>query len=156
MTQARSLYIFDLDGTLANIEHRLPLLQSKERDRWRRFYEACDRDEPNLPIVETLNRLSASGAEIWLFSGRSDDVREKTIFWLALYTVLKIEEIDQVLSMRPSGDYREDVDLKREWLQGMLDVDRERLVAIFEDRSRLVAMWRELGITCFQVTDGNY
>lgn len=38
----------------------------------------------------------------------------------------------------------------------MLLVDRDRLVAVFDDRARVVRMWRKAGITCFQVAPGDF
>ena len=45
----KPLYIFDLDGTIADISHRRHIIESDTRDsgKWRRFYSACDRDAPN-------------------------------------------------------------------------------------------------------------
>ena len=51
----KPLYIFDLDGTLALTEHRQHILDNKDDpQRWRRFYAACDRDEPNAPAGSLL------------------------------------------------------------------------------------------------------
>jgi hypothetical protein len=58
--------------------------------------------------------------------------------------------------MRPIGDSRPDDVLKQEFLDRMLIVDRERLVAVFDDRDKVVAMWRRNGIACFQVAPGNF
>lgn len=42
----RPLYIFDLDGTLALIEHRLHFIQGPKKD-WRGFFGAVGDDSPN-------------------------------------------------------------------------------------------------------------
>jgi hypothetical protein len=46
--------------------------------------------------------------------------------------------------------------LKRQWFDAMLRDDRERLVATFDDRDRVVKMWRDAGVTCFQVAPGEF
>ena len=56
------LYIFDLDGTIALIDHRRPLLESKSSDRWQKFFAACVDDEPNKPVIDTLLGLRRAGA----------------------------------------------------------------------------------------------
>lgn len=151
------LYIFDLDGTLALIEHRVHLLQGDAPDRWRHFYAACDQDQPNVPVLATMERLRLSGAEIWIFSGRSDEVRDKTVAWLLQHTSFSRTELEgPMLTMRAAGDYTADDVLKKRWLDGMLEVDRERLVAVFDDRERVVAMWRAAGVPCFQVAAGEF
>jgi hypothetical protein len=151
------LYIFDLDGTLALIEHRRHILERKSRDKWSQFHAACDKDKPNKPVIATMEHLRHAGAEIWIFSGRSDEVRDKTIAWLALHTSFESRDLEgPMLNMRATGDFTADDVLKRQWLDGMLVGDRLRLVAAFDDRDRVVQMWRTAGVSCFQVAEGKF
>lgn len=152
----KPLYIFDLDGTLALIEHRKHILEDSDRDKWRRFYAACDFDHPNTAVIATMERLRHAGADVWIFSGRSDEVRSKTVAWLTQHTSFMSWELDTALTMRAEGDYTADDVLKRQWLDAMLVDDRRRLVASFDDRDRVVAMWRDAGVTCFQVAPGEF
>lgn len=152
----RPLYIFDLDGTIANIQHRVHLLSTDSPTRWNKFYDACDKDTPNDPVVRTMHMLLAQGAEIWVFSGRSDRVQRKTILWLMQNTLLPPSTIYDILVMRPEGDHRPDDELKQVFVDNMLHEDRDRLVAVFDDRKRVVDMWRKNGIACFQVADGDF
>lgn len=145
------LYIFDLDGTLALIEHRRHFVSNGNSD-WRGFFAACVDDVPYGAVVTTLGRLYDTGAEIWIWSGRSDEVRAETEEWLhrwgcSLYTELR---------MRQAGDHQPDEKLKAAWLASLSDEDRGRIVAIFEDRDRMVKLWRENGIACFQVAPGDF
>lgn len=147
------LYIFDLDGTLSLADHRRPILDDKSNSkRWDEFYAACDKDLPNWPVIRTLHNLMRGYAEIWIFSGRRDSERAKTIKWLQKY----LDLIPDTILMRPSGDTRPDTELKKEWLSNMSFYDRDRLEAVFDDRDRLVKMWRDEGITCFQVAPGDF
>jgi hypothetical protein len=153
----RPLYIFDLDGTLALIEHRKSILEEKDdSQRWRRFYAACDKDLPNTPVIRTMEMLRQCGADIWIFSGRSSEVRDKTVAWLAQHTSFMSWDADDVLVMRDEGDYSADDVLKKQLLDRMLVDDRERLVATFDDRDRVVNMWRANEIVCFQVAHGDF
>ena len=151
----RPLYIFDLDGTLALMEHRLPFINNGEK-RWREFYEACDQDQPNTPVITLLNNLRQARAEIRIFTGRSDIVRLKTAGWLFAHTSLSYTEIEHGLIMRKDGDYRQDHELKQSWLQQMPAEDYSRIQMVFEDRDRVVQMWRENGLVCLQVATGAY
>lgn len=154
----KPLYIFDLDGTLALTEHRQHILDNKDDpQRWRRFYAACDRDEPNAPVISTMERLRRF-ADIWIWSGRSSEVAAKTIEWLEQHTSFMRSDllIGETLTMRAEGDYTPDDVLKKQWLASMLVDDRRRLVAVFEDRDRMVAMWRAAGVPCFQVAPGAF
>jgi hypothetical protein len=152
----KPLYIFDLDGTLALIEHRRHLLEPGDRERWDRFHAACDQDPPNRPVIATMEALRRNGADIWIFSGRNAAMREKTIAWLTAHTSFTPDELELALHMRQVGDYTEDDAMKRLWLERTLLEDRERLVAVFDDRDRVVAMWRAEGVPCFQVAPGDF
>ena len=55
-----------------------------------------------------------------------------------------------------AGDYTADDVLKRQWLDGMLAEDRDRLYCAFDDRDRVVKMWRNAGVTCLQVAAGEF
>jgi hypothetical protein len=153
----KPLYIFDLDGTLALIEHRRHIIEDPARDdsKWRRFYAACDKDVPNGPVLRVMESLRLF-ADVWIFSGRSDEVRDKTVAWLTQHTSFLAHDLDTVLTMRREGDYTADDVLKRQWLDGLLVDDRRRLVAAFDDRDRVVQMWRGAGVPCFQVAPGEF
>lgn len=156
---ARPLYIFDVDGTLALIDHRVHFLDHNDNpNRWREFYAACDKDEPNKPVITILNNLLLLGADVLLFSGRSEEVRDKTVNWLAENTALMSFQLREegFLTMRQEMDYTPDDILKETWLENMLVDDRRRIAAVFDDRDRVVSMWRRKGITCFQVAEGKF
>lgn len=135
--------VFDLDGTLCDISHRLHHIQREPKD-WGGFFATCVNDEPKWPIIQTLLTFTLSdvcGVEIW--SGRSDQVYLQTVGWLQHHGVPG----GLLTRMRPAGDRRPDVELKRGWLHEC----RVRPDLVFDDRQRLVDMWRTEGITCCQV-----
>jgi hypothetical protein len=79
-------------------------------------------------------------------------VQQETEEWLARYEVPY-----DWLNMRPANSSQiEDQDLKESWLLNMLDEDRERLVAVYDDRNSVVDMWRRNGVACFQVAPGDF
>lgn len=150
----RPLYIFDLDGTLALCDHRRHFVENRA-NRWDEFYAACVDDTPNHAVIQVMNVLRRN-ADIFVFSGRSDAVREETITWLSRHTELTYHDLEYRLWMRKSGDYTADDVLKRKWYDALPTGDSMRLMGAFDDRDRIVAMWRSLGITCFQVAPGNF
>lgn len=145
----RPLYIFDLDGTLALIEHRKHFIEGDRKD-WVAFYRACLDDQPNAPVIRILMALVRS-SEVWIFSGRSDEVRTQTERWLDSHRISY-----DWLNMRREGDYTPDDELKRSWYRQMLIEDQKRLVAVFDDRDKVVKMWRDEGVPCFQVAPGGF
>ena len=160
------LYIFDLDGTLALTEHRQHILADVQNPhRWRDFFAACVNDEPNLPVIRTLQALRRSGAECWIWSGRSDAVRPQTVEWLTkngcfgrLTGTLPWWPLGapERFRMRPDGDFTPDEQLKFGWLADLEPPERSRLTAVFDDRDKVVEMWRENGVPCFQVARGAF
>lgn len=140
--------VFDLDGTLANTDHRAHFLQRQgSKKDWRSFYAACDLDEPHSHIIEVFQALVAAGHKVEIWSGRSDEVRDKTEAWLHNHGLCGVP-----LRMRKEGDFTADDVLKRSWLEeGARFPD-----LIFDDRAKVVAMWREMGIPCCQVAAGDF
>lgn len=136
-------YVFDLDGTLASVAHRRHLLPD-----YKAFNKACVNDAPIQDVVNLLLELLRGDNRIEIWSGREDDTREDTLFWLKEVCAIPVDEI--VVRMRPSGDYRADEVLKGEWLaDGIPDM-------IFDDRQKVVDMWRKNGVTCAQVAPGDF
>src|SRR4051812_5587965 len=100
----KKIVIFDLDGTIALIDHRRHFVEGKgaraTNAEWRNFFAACVDDKPNEPVIETLRALRAQGYSVIILSGRSDEVADQTKTWLKDYNVPYDE-----LHMRPEGNY---------------------------------------------------
>jgi hypothetical protein len=160
----KPLYIFDLDGTLALIDHRRHFVEGPDKD-WRSFFAACVDDAPNMPVIRTLQALRRSGAEVWIWSGRSDEVKAQTVKWLQHHGCFGFPTdvlwawpfgAPERFRMRKAGDYRADVSLKSDWLSEMEPPEYDRLTAVFDDRDSVVKMWRDAGVPCFQVAPGDF
>jgi phosphoserine phosphatase len=158
--QITPLYIFDLDGTLALIEHRRHWVADRKHARWDRFYADCVNDTPNPGVVAIFDTLLTTGNEVLIFSGRGSEVRTETVDWLMHYTGLRTwsrTDVENSLWMRPERDSTPDEILKRRWYNTLLtQTDRQRLVAVFDDRQKVVDMWRSLGVCCCQVAPGYF
>jgi len=154
-------FVFDLDGTLALIDHRTHYVRDGARD-WDSFFEACDKDLPNIPVIKALQAHFDMGHNVEIWSGRSDAVMLKTAIWLdqhigTLYTPTldMVAARDLIGNMRSSTDYRSDVTIKREWLNEARANGCAPDV-VYDDRQCVVDMWREEGVTCFQVAPGDF
>jgi len=147
------VYIFDLDGTLADIEHRRHFV-TNGNNQWDMFYRQCFNDVPNVSVVKTYKILQESGHQLYIFSGRSDVVRSKTIYWLRCHEIYY-----EKLLMRDHTDYTPDDELKRAWLYQLINehhFTKSNIIAVFDDRKKVVDMWRREGLTCFQVASGDF
>lgn len=137
--------IFDLDGTIADISHRTHFVRGGNRD-WASFFAGCVDDKPNWPVVEALKAHQAAGHHVEIWSARSDIVKRQTEEWLACEAGIDPAYLTR---MRSAGDNTPDVVLKRYWLNQLHGSERPDVV--YDDRQRVVDMWREEGIACFQV-----
>jgi len=139
--------VFDLDGTLADVEHRRHLVRGAKPD-WRSFYRSCVTDAPKPEVIGALKAHQAAGHRVEIWSGRSDEVKLETHDWL------EAQGIDPSLltRMRDRRDFTPDHDLKRSWLAAC----DARPDVVYDDRNKVVAMWRAEGIACFQVAPGDF
>jgi hypothetical protein len=144
------IYIFDIDGTLADISHRLHFIESATKD-WDSFYSACVDDEP-IPEVIQLTRSLFPIAQIFVLTGRSEVVRMETIGWF-----LQERIPCDLLMMRKDGDHRQDSVIKAEMLgEVQSKFPEDEIGGVFEDRQQVVAMYRSKGLRVFQVAEGDF
>ncbi len=145
--------IFDLDGTLALIDERRALASKPDgKINWKTFFDPknIQLDKPNVPVIEMAKMLKAQGHSVVIFSGRDSISRNETINWLNQFGV----PFD-VLKMRPQGSFTPDDKLKQDWLDQLFP-DKNDVLCIFDDRDKVVKMWRDNGLSCFQVAPGNF
>ena len=187
LTIRKTMIIFDLDGTLANIDHRRHFVQAPEdhcakcyeylmkkcpkdpeftcecgrqpclwKMDWHAFHEACDKDTVISPTRCLLDFIAMKGyahtLEIW--SGRCESVREKTQEWLKQKSfAFACHPFEIKLRIRPIGDYTPDDQLKERWLDELYEQtkwgSRHPVEFVFDDRPKVVRMWRRRGIFVF-------
>jgi hydroxymethylpyrimidine pyrophosphatase-like HAD family hydrolase len=144
------LVVFDLDGTLANIEHRLGYVRSKPKN-WPAFDAGIPNDDVNPHVAEVFYSLQRSGNEIIFASGRSEKTRDATVKWLQDN---HFWDYRSKLYMRKADDYRSDDIIKREILDDIIADYGQKPDMVFDDRPRVVKMWRDNGIFVFDVYQG--
>lgn len=140
------MIIFDLDGTLADCEHRRHYVQGKKQN-WKAFHEECIYDSPILPVIKVLDNFIVLDCEIQIWSGRCESVRSQTEEWLAMH-VIENDKYPIKLKMRPVRDYTPDDQLKEQWLDEALSQGKE-VACVFDDRPKVVRMWKRRGIFVF-------
>lgn len=129
--EPRPLAVFDVDGVLADVTHRLHHLRARPQ-RWERFFTAADRD----PLLdEGADRLRAALAdhEVMYLTGRPERTRRLTERWLARHDLPT-----GPLIMRDDHDTRPARWMKREVLR-RLAASRE-IVSIIDDDPAVVAV----------------
>lgn len=143
-------YIFDIDGTIADLTHRRHYVESKPKN-WPAFHAGCVDDKPIEHIRRLMLDLVEAGAVVVYVSGRNEAQREATQRWTEEHGFLPAYN----LYMRADGDFRDDSIVKLELLQ-RLRADGFEPIMAFDDRDRVVKMWRENGVPCAQVAPGDF
>jgi phosphoglycolate phosphatase-like HAD superfamily hydrolase len=148
--------IFDLDGTLADIETRRGIsIKENGKMDWDIFFDPnnISLDTPNRPVITMAKLLKESGHRIVILSGRSKVTKDATRDWLKQFDV----PFD-VLKMRPDNKefkFMPDDQLKKLWLDQLFP-NTDDVLCVFDDRDKVVKMWRENGLSCLQVAEGNF
>lgn len=140
--------IVDLDGTLADIRVRLRHLEGENKD-WKKFNATIETDELHEWCREIINRM-ARDHMIIIVSGRVDSLKKQTEQWLDKHDV----RWDH-LYMRAVGDHRPDQVMKLEIYNKFIR-DEFKVFFVLDDRSKVVNMWRDLGLTCLQCAPGDF
>lgn len=132
--------IVDIDGTLAIHEGRGPF-------DWHRVIE----DRPNFPVIHLVRILHAAGIKVILCSGRMELCRDETVQWLQLHRI----PFDVLVMRSNEKQYVPDNEIKEEMYKEHI-AERYRVLFVIDDRNRVVAMWRGLGLTVLQCADGDF
>jgi phosphoserine phosphatase len=143
-------FVFDLDGTLANVDHRQEHALNKN---WDAFHFLCHLDRPYQNIVDLMSAISENW-KIIIITGRDEKYRKATEHWLDANEIFP-----DALFMRQKDDRRPDHEYKLEIIDsicGSRVSALESVIAWFDDRDNLVAKLRDAGFTICQVKAGAY
>jgi phosphoglycolate phosphatase-like HAD superfamily hydrolase len=163
--------IFDLDGTLANIDSRRDIsMKPNGKLDWDVFAapnSILALDKPNAPVIKMAQMFKADGFKIVIFSGRNDRGFDATVQWLNDFKVpfdLLVMRPDKFKDKSwpiadgnpatPDMRFMPDEILKKKMLDAFVDIDDVFLVV--DDRDKVVKMWRDLGLNTFQVAPGDF
>jgi len=149
--------IIDLDGTLADNDHRREHLEGEE-ENWEKYYDNIRDDGLNEWCRDIIDRFK-DDHYIYIVTGRegTKSIRTDTKVWLAENNIY----YDQ-LHFREEKDYRKDAEVKKEILYGDIlggnqhpdGVDHIKFA--IDDRLQVIEMWRDLGITVLDCAGGEF
>ncbi|MGL6228595.1 MAG: AAA family ATPase [Culicoidibacterales bacterium] len=133
-----SAVIFDLDGTLALMHNRGP-------------YDLNVLDDlPNTLVIRQALQEQESKKLIFM-SGRTDNTYDDTKAWLERYGLIVTDN----LFMRKTGDMRGDVIVKQELFDANV-ANKYNVWYAMDDRNCVAQAWRAMGLTCWQVANGDF
>lgn len=136
----KNIVIFDIDGTLANGEHRQQFVRAKPKN-WPAYNKRMSDDGIHQHVKDIYDALTFMDVhDIYIVSGREEIFRDVTEKWLRDNGIIGY----MALYMRPKNDYRSDDIIKEEILNKHFD--KSRILCVFDDRPRVIRMWRKNGI----------
>jgi len=136
--KGRPAFIVDIDGTIAN------------HDGIRSPYDTSlyHLDATHEDVINAVDTIRNGGFDMLLVSGRDEAFRAVTEEWLTKKALLEWDGF----FMRPEGDTRNDAIVKHELYHKHI-AGRYNVLGVFDDRGRVLRMWRAIGLTTFAVGD---
>jgi uncharacterized HAD superfamily protein len=141
-----SICIFDIDGTLANCDHRLHYVKNKPKN-WDAFYSECMSDHIVWPVAEMLE-LFRKNHLIYIVTGRPERNRELTELWLNNNKIY----FDKLI-MRGDRDFRKSPDYKSS-VCDTIEAEGNKIFLAVEDREDCINMFISRDIYTFNVSNG--
>ena len=141
-----SVCIFDIDGTLANCDHRLHYVKNKPKN-WDAFYSECMSDHVIWPVAEMLE-LFRKNYLIYIVTGRPERNRDLTELWLNNNKIY----FDKLI-MRGDRDFRKSPDYKSS-VCDTIEAEGNKIFLAVEDREDCINIFINRGIYTFNVSNG--
>lgn len=143
----RDVVVCDIDGTIADIKHRLHYVKGEKKD-WKGFFGEMDKDTVRTDVFEILEKHRANGADVIFVTARPEDYKEVTVEWLLKNKLLRD---DTLMFMRRSGDTRDDTIVKKQIYDKYLA--NMNIIQVIDDRPKVIRMWMQEGLPVLDVGD---
>ena len=138
--------IVDIDGVLADAEHRQHHLEPPWRD-WDSFFAEAGGDDIFEEMVTVLE-LMREDLIIVLLTSRPTWIQRETLRWLSLYEIRW-----DLLIMRPMGDFQPSPGFKRDETDNLVERSYTPRLAV-DDDMRNVRMYRKEGLPTLHLESG--
>ena len=143
--------IFDIDGTLFDISHRIHFVLSEPKN-WKGFHDGMKSDKQIKEMCLLLISCAKDTSNRILFcTGRDENYRDVTLKQIRGIFENISQPINKIaLYMRGKKDFRKDYEVKHDLYRKMLE-DGYSPQIVFEDKATVVEMWNSIGVRCFRV-----
>lgn len=139
--------IFDLDGTLCDVSHRVHYMQRKPKEK-EKFHAACVLDAVNTPVYDLYRIFKRAGYKIIIMTCRPIQFKPQTEYWLKKHNI-QFDEL--IMSTAAMPDAKNKFGMYIDNIKFKYDV-----IFAVEDRTSVVNMWRDIGITCLDVAGNDF
>lgn len=146
----RELVVFDLDGTLINIDSIQHLAQEQD-------WEALADQSMDCPPVRNMVDFAIfcqrlKGVVMVICTSKPERLHLRTLNWLSAQGI-----IPDILLMRPHMNYMPSNELKPFLMSRLFGAEwAEQVLFAVEDRDKAVDAWRAAGVTCLQCAPSMY
>ena len=123
---SRPLAVFDIDGVVADVRHRLRYVERRPKD-WDAFFDAARDDPPHAEGVALVKEHVEAGHDVVYLTGRPERCRRDTERWLDEHGIGGFP-----VHMRPSNDRRPAAVVKVAKLAALAE-EREVVVVVDDD-----------------------
>ena len=137
MDTKKNIVICDIDGTVANNDHRQHLLKGFKT--WDAFFNALDKDTPIQEVIDYVLELHRDGKEIVFITGRPERYRKSTSEWLSRYFNFELN-----IYMRRDNDTRHKKLVKKEIFTE--NFNSKQIYISIENDLELIDLWKSLGL----------
>lgn len=131
----------DMDGTLADCEHRVHFLESEQKD-WVSFFEDMRKDTLRQEVLDIAMNFNLP---IVIVTARPESYRQMTEEWLDRCGIVRAGVL-----MRKDGDYRPDAIIKLEILDTFLE--KSKIECVIDDRPAVIRAWESRGLKVIDVS----
>lgn len=147
----RQAYIFDVDGTLADVSSILHYVKGdrtteKFKKNFDKFHEESVNVPPHDEVLDMVWDAAERDFDIIVVTARKEMWRAHTSFWLAINNVPSV-----ALFMRQDADNRKDYEVKKDILQHILQ--KWNVVHAVDDNPNVIKLWHEYGIETTKIGD---
>ena len=138
----KNIILCDIDGTIANNDHRQHFLEGKKD--WDGFFSELINDLPIHSIIEMVNKEHNNGKEIIFLTGRPERYRYSTTLWLKEYFNFELK-----ILMRKDNDQNNKLIVKKEIFEENFLLNE--IDYIIDNDRDLLDMWSGLNIKTYGV-----
>lgn len=138
----KPVVVFDIDNTLMDETHRAHL---RDSEQWDDYFDLCHLDKPIHHIIDLTHHYKERGYEVWVMSGRSENVWDKTVQSLKEHNVAF-----DVLKLRGKDNFMPDHVLKPAWARNLIGL--ERIDFVYDDQPKVIEGFEKKGLNVVDVT----
>jgi hypothetical protein len=139
------IVLLDLDNCVSDDGWRIPMIDWQQRGdaRYHRYHSLSAWDKPGNWYLTDMTRYP-TGSRLVIVTARPNIYRHTTEHWLISHHCAA----DRLI-MRPDGNHKPSVDVKRAQVQSLLfeeGLSVEEIWAAYDDHSEIIDMYRDIGI----------